>query len=154
MAAYTSSASLVGAGSTAPHGVLRANGSAILQADAFGLWRGNAKWRDTGAALSAAGVLLANLANAVKSRKRLTRTLVSVPASAPSWANGLVAQINALFRSTPEPTSPTRLYDVATPSDLPPAYNYPLCLAWVDSRKAVVVSNGASWFSIPLGPAI
>ena len=154
MAAYTTSVSLAGSGALLAANRLQAAAQATLQGDAFGLWHATVAWRDVGASLSGAGALLANLANAIKGRKRLTRTLVSVPASAPSWANGLVAQINALFRSTPEPSSPTQLFDVTTPSDLPAASDYPMCLAWVASRSAVVVSDGASWLTLPLGPAI
>ena len=119
--------------------------------DAFVLLHPSLRYRALPVSAFGAGSSAAVLANAVKSRKRVARTLVSVPASAPSWANGMVAQINALFRSTPEPTSPGQLYEAATPSDLPAPGDYPMCLAWVDSLAAVVVSNGSAWLQLQLG---
>ena len=79
---------------------------------------------------------------------KLTPTSLLVEPGAPQWAKRLGLRLDQTYQSL-YPQQPTRLWEVDSPADLPPAADWPGSVVSVGG--IVFVSDGATWTAV--GPA-
>lgn len=97
------------------------------------------------APLTGSAKITARLKSTIPSIEHPPLQLFTAPVGAGADVVSLVQQLNARLTTLAEPSSPARAYSVGPVDDLPPAADFARCVVFVNSKKVLVVSDGAHW---------